>query len=256
MDPDGAFLIVWDSFWTCPLDEDSCSAPAGPRSLDFGINGQFFDAEGQPIGGEFQISPWTTGYDRFPRVARRTENDFVVIWNDPSYPSSPPQDVRGRIVKDSGFPLGSEFVVNTYATGRQELADVAPIASGEFVVVWQGPGSNDPSGVFGRLYTQSEFTLSVAGICPGPITVSILKGPPGSEVAVITAANNNGFVKGGALCNGTELEIGEPFNLPPTFIILDEDGNGFAELELGFNRCWVQALALSSCETTNVVRVR
>jgi hypothetical protein len=79
--------------------------------------------------------------------------------------------------------------------------------------------------------------------------------PPSTEVALVAAANTNGFIKGAALCPGTELEIGEPFQLPPVFVIVDGNGKGSASLTLGANRCHVQALALATCETSNVVEV-
>jgi hypothetical protein len=257
MDPDGAFLIVWDSFWTCSFDDDSCNAPAGRPSVEHGINGQFFDTEGQPIGGEFQVTPWTTDYDRQPRVARLTEDQFVVVWNDPVLFPSLPQEVHGRVVSETGVPVGSEFIVNSYSTGRQELADVTRVADGNFVVVWQGPGSTDTSGVFAQGITMSALTLQMTGGgCPGQATATISNAPPNSEVALIRAANQNGFVKGGALCSGTQLAIGEPFQLPPVFVIVDGSGQGSTQLELSFNRCYVQALALQSCETSNALRVR
>jgi hypothetical protein len=76
---------------------------------------------------------------------------------------------------------------------------------------------------------------------------------PSTEVAIVPAANTNGFVKGGALCPGTALEIGEPFQLPPTFVIVDGEGRGEAELTLGANRCFIEALALADCQASGAV---
>jgi hypothetical protein len=74
-------------------------------------------------------------------------------------------------------------------------------------------------------------------------------------VAIIAAAKTHGFTKGGNLCNGIELEIGEPFALPPTFVIVDGEGNGSVERDLPPNRCFLQALSLADCSTSGVVRV-
>lgn len=46
------------------------------------------------------------------------------------------------------------------------------------------------------------------------------------------AATNNGFTKGPLLCNGTVVEIGEPFQLPPLWILLDGTGSGCGDLPL------------------------
>jgi hypothetical protein len=85
----------------------------------------------------------------------------------------------------------------------------------------------------------------------------ILSGaPPGTEVAVLAAANTNGFLKGGTICNGAVLAIGEPFALPPTFVIVDGEGNGSTTLQLPAGRCWIQAIALADCGTSSTVEVQ
>jgi hypothetical protein len=175
-----------------------------------------------------------------------------VVWN---FFDGAGYGVDGRVLDASGAPFGSEFAISTYMTGSQRKADVAPLSDGNFVVVWEGPGSTDPSGVFGRRIDVSSLALVVDGVCGATVTAHVRNAPPNSEVAIVAAANANGFVKGGALCNGTELEIGEPFNLPPTFLIVDENGNGSTNLSLAANRCHVQALAFATCETSNVVAV-
>ena len=70
---------------------------------------------------------------------------------------------------------------------------------------------------------------------------------------MIAAANANGFVKGGTICSGTELGIGEPFALPPSFVAVNAGGGGSIELELPTGRCYLQALALADCSTSEVV---
>ena len=54
----------------------------------------------------------------------------------------------------TGFsPLGTEFRVNTYTEGDQERAEVAPLAGGGFVVVWQSMDQDGYGyGVYGQLY--------------------------------------------------------------------------------------------------------
>lgn len=63
-------------------------------------------------------------------------------------------------------PLGSEFRVNTFTTNNQIDAAVAPLAGGNFVVVWSGNGPGDYSGVFGQRFSSagakigSEFRVN------------------------------------------------------------------------------------------------
>ncbi len=97
--------------------------------------------------------------------------------------------------------------------------------------------------------------LVVSGTCPGEVSVSLFNAPPASEVAIVAAANLNGWTKGGLLCNGTRFEIGEPFQLPPHWIRTDQNGEGQGAFSLGPDRCWVEALALQSCTTSPAYRV-
>jgi hypothetical protein len=248
MDRHGEFVVVWASFAVCPFDDEDCT-PSSPNAA-FGIVGQRFDSEGNKVGLGFTVKATTTNYTRWPGVGARGDDEFVVVWHE-DYGAG--YDVRGRIVNDLGVGLGSEFLVNSYTTGEQGGATVAAGPNGDFLVVWHGPGVSYD--VFGQRFAGPGLALTVDGSCPGPVTVDVSSAPPNSEVAVIAAANTNGFTKGGALCNGTHFEIGEPFQLPPRFVIVDGGGNGSTNLTLGANRCHVQALAFATCETSNVVAV-
>jgi hypothetical protein len=121
--------------------------------------------------------------------------------------------------------------------------------NGELYVLEASPG--------GKLYkiVSTGPQLAVSGSCPGPVTVTLSNAPPNTEVAVVAAANTNGFTKGGALCNGTRFTIGEPFQLPPTQIIVNSSGNGMGNMTLAPNRCWLQAMAYATCQTSNTVQV-
>jgi hypothetical protein len=106
-----------------------------------------------------------------------------------------------------------------------------------------------------RLGESAGLGLEVEGSCGGEVTLTVSNAPPNTEVALVAAANANGFIKGGALCNGTQLGIGEPFALPPTFVIVDGSGSGSTIRTLPANRCFVEALALASCETSGAIAV-
>jgi hypothetical protein len=86
------------------------------------------------------------------------------------------------------------------------------------------------------------------------VTISGSNFSAGREVALLRAANLNGFVKGGALCNGTIFEIGEPFSLPPTFLITDGSGSFTATIGTTAGRCFVEGIDLNGgCETSNAI---
>jgi hypothetical protein len=87
------------------------------------------------------------------------------------------------------------------------------------------------------------------------VTLSISGATPNAEVAVVKAANTNGFEKGGAMCNGSLLSIGEPFNLPPSFVLTDSNGNGSTQTTLQSGFCQLQALDFANCRRSNTVSV-
>ena len=116
-------------------------------------------------------------------------------------------------------------------------------ASKSFFVGSQGRG-------IWRFGLGTSFDVAVSGSCPGTVTVTISNAPPNSEVGIVAAANSNGWTKGGNQCNGTQFEIGEPFQLPPVWVRIDESGSGSGNTTLPSNRCWVEAIATSSCETS------
>lgn len=123
MDGLGNFIVVWQS-GTYSVD--------GPDGDDGGIQGQRFNSDGTPAGGEFQINTYTTGYQGAPAVAADATGSFVVVWNRNAYFLD--YQVAGRRFASDGSPVGDEFLVSGSGTGP----DVA-VQPGGFVVVWQAP---------------------------------------------------------------------------------------------------------------------
>ena len=50
--------------------------------------------------------------------------------------------VGGTVLAQEPVPLGDQFPINSYTTGRQALPAVAMDAQGNFVVAWDGPDVN------------------------------------------------------------------------------------------------------------------
>jgi hypothetical protein len=137
-DSSGNFVVVW----------------SGP---DYGsghaIFGQRFAASGMPLGPEFRVSTYS-GFQDLPAVASESSGNFVVTWEDLGQDGSD-RGIFGQRYASSGAPLGAEFRVNTFTTGRQDHSTVAADDFGNFVVVWTSAdqdGSSD--GVFGQRYSQ------------------------------------------------------------------------------------------------------
>jgi hypothetical protein len=69
MDPDGGFLVVWQS-----------NGSAGTDTGSFSIQGQRYHASGTPLGGEFQVNGYTTSNQFGPSAAMDVDGSFVVVW--------------------------------------------------------------------------------------------------------------------------------------------------------------------------------
>jgi hypothetical protein len=129
-DPSGNFVVVWQSF-----ESD------GAGGYSQAVSGQRFDSTGARLGFEFKLNTYTPNAQVRPSVATDASGNFVTVWASAGLDSSY-YSVQGQRFDSSGAPQGTEFQVNTYTTGSQDLPSVAVDASGGFVVVWQSVGSS------------------------------------------------------------------------------------------------------------------
>ena len=65
----GNFLVVWQSDVSDATDTSGSS-----------IQARWFDADGSPLGAEFQVNTYTPGAQTYPAVAVRDRDNFVVVW--------------------------------------------------------------------------------------------------------------------------------------------------------------------------------
>jgi hypothetical protein len=138
------YVVVWES--------------DGGGSDDSGssIQGQRYDANLAPVGGNFQVNTYTTADQGNPSIAADATGNFVVAWD--SYGSDGTDgstwSIQGQRY-DAGFsPVGGQFQVNSFTTGAQDYPSVASDAAGEFAVVWQSQvhGATDAADVQGRIF--------------------------------------------------------------------------------------------------------
>jgi len=144
-DGNGNFVVVWTS-----EGQDGSAA---------GIFGQRFSSSGDPVGPEFRVNSYTTGFQYRPAVsAAVTPNDFVVVWQDGTVPGGggTGRGVFGQRFATAGVPLGPEFEVETYTTGFQGAPAIVVQPSGSYVVVWHSDGQDGSDlGIYGQRYGSS-----------------------------------------------------------------------------------------------------
>ena len=133
--PGGAFVVAWEG-----------------NSL--AVNDVFarrYDASGNALGPEFMVNTFTSSNQFEASVYAAPDGGFVALWISPVQGSG--FDVIGRRYDAAGVALTPEFIVNTHLPGDQYAPAAAFDASSNFIVVWTGPGADDPLGVFARRFT-------------------------------------------------------------------------------------------------------
>jgi hypothetical protein len=150
-DSTGNFVVVWSSYY-----QDGSSS---------GVFGQRYGDSGAPLGPEFRVNTYTTGFQRAESVAADSTGNFVVVWNSVLLDGSGYDGVFGQRYASSGDPLGSEFRVNTHTTGHQKFPFVAANSSGNFIVVWESP-HDDPSGIFPDIFGQRYSPIVAVELPP------------------------------------------------------------------------------------------
>ncbi|MEO8276835.1 MAG: hypothetical protein ABI639_11500 [Thermoanaerobaculia bacterium] len=136
----GAFVVTWNSYGSpAPGDSDAAS-----------VQGRRFTADGSPIGLQFLVNSYTTGYQGGSAVAIDGTGGFVVVWaSDGSAAGPAGNDHSGRSIQaqryaNDGSTLGSQFQINTYSTSEQSQPAIAMTAAGDFIVAWASIGSAPP----------------------------------------------------------------------------------------------------------------
>jgi hypothetical protein len=131
----GDFVVAWESQ---PHQDGSYA----------GIFAQRYASSGAPLGTEFRVNTYTTGFQTQPAVASAPSGAFIVVWRSGDGSS---YGVFGQRYAATGIPAGPEFRVNTATTQNQQLPQIAADGLGGFVVVWQSYLQDGAGlGVFGQ----------------------------------------------------------------------------------------------------------
>jgi hypothetical protein len=152
-----------------------------------GIFGQRYASNGLPSGPEFRVNTFTTSDQFDPAVAVDKSGVTLVVW------ASDGQDGSGLGVfaqrfTGSGFPLGTEFRLNTETAFDQRAPAVAATLSGNFVIAWESSDGQDGSGtgVFGQRYSTAGFPVGAE--------FRVNSFTPGAQLAPAVSATFNSFV--------------------------------------------------------------
>jgi hypothetical protein len=109
---------------------------------------------------EFQVNTRSSDRQTVPAVAAGPYGRFTIVWA--SYfqqQGGRSNDIFARRFDPNAHPLGQEFQVNTTVTGNQTKPEIAADSQGNFVIVWQGPGS-DAQDIFARRFDPNGVPLT------------------------------------------------------------------------------------------------
>ncbi|REK08469.1 MAG: hypothetical protein DWQ37_20220 [Planctomycetota bacterium] len=139
MDADGDFVVVWSD--------------AGQGG---GIIAQRYSASGSPLGGEFQVTSYTTFT---PDVATNANGDFVVTWMRYDQDGDD-LGIFAQQYDASGEAQSGVFQVNSYTTGSQSQPKVAMDSDGDFVVAWKSFGQDGSGyGIYAQRYASGQASV-------------------------------------------------------------------------------------------------
>ncbi|MGR3321927.1 MAG: Ig-like domain-containing protein [Pseudooceanicola sp.] len=138
---DGGFVIVWES---------------ADGSND-GVFMQRYDALGNAVGGEVQVSDWNGNAQIEADVTGTTDGGWVVTYYDNSSRNSFGGEVYAQRYDSAGNRIDGSFVVNEEGASTQSQAVLATLSDGRVVVAWTSQTSGDAgdgsgNGIFTRLF--------------------------------------------------------------------------------------------------------
>lgn len=159
----GDFVVVWGGSF--------------PNDL-IAVLGRRFASDGSPLGDDFALATYTGGNQNWPSVDIDAAGNFVVAFSsqcfEPQCGDDDRESIRARRFDSNGIGQGSEFLVNSYTTDRQERPRIAFVntsapgaeeVSGGFVIVWESGyyGVGEPDGSYsairGQAFTNSGSTV-------------------------------------------------------------------------------------------------
>ncbi|MBR0556581.1 calcium-binding protein [Ciceribacter sp. L1K23] len=163
----GGWLVVWSH---------------SGRVIGPGIYFQRYAADGTSLGFENPIEDSYTNGDETPVAAALADGGWLIVWMG----GNDEHDIRMQRFAADGSLSGSETLVNTTTVNAQWSPDVAGLADGGWVVVWQ---SADPSGA--GIYMQR---YAADGTAVGGETL-VNSTTVGNQIEpVVTALANGGWV--------------------------------------------------------------
>lgn len=143
MDSAGNSVIIWQDL----------------RTGSFKMFGQRYNAQLQPIGGNFRIDTDTTGgWLQYGSVAMSPTGRFVVAWMDQRHGAS----IYARLFDSTGAPRGPDFRCNdNEEPAYMGYPVVAMDRQGNFVVVWEDNRNRTHTDIYAQRFDADGNRLGI-----------------------------------------------------------------------------------------------
>ncbi|MEH6542178.1 T1SS-143 repeat domain-containing protein, partial [Halopseudomonas sp.] len=152
--PNGGWVVTWVSLGQDdPLDVDEVFA--------LGIYGQVYNADGTPLGGEFQVNTTVVGKQAEASITSLSNDGWVIVWESRGQDEPDNEGglgIYGQAYNTDGTPLGGEFLVNTETEANQLNPSVTSLSNAGWVVTWDSP-DDASTGIFGQAYNADGTPL-------------------------------------------------------------------------------------------------
>jgi hypothetical protein len=131
----GGFVVTWE-------DRSAGVGGATGDGTNRAVKAQVFAADGTRVGSELLVNTATADVQDDPRITALSNGGFVVTWRDHSegVGGATGDDslgaVKAQVFLADGTRAGSELLVNTATEESQDVAGIAALSNGRFVVTW------------------------------------------------------------------------------------------------------------------------
>ncbi|WP_394893068.1 hypothetical protein ACG873_16355 [Mesorhizobium sp. AaZ16] len=134
----GGWVVTWQS--------------AGQDSLGYGVYQQAYKTNGSAWGREVRVNSYENSDQDSPQIAALADGGWVVTWGSYGQDGSSYGIYQQAYNADSSA-RGGEVRVNSHVNSNQDLAQIAALADGGWVVTWQSDGQDSLGyGVYQQAY--------------------------------------------------------------------------------------------------------
>ena len=137
----------------------------GPSGEPSGTNGwvQPYNLSGASVADAGRVAPgshWTE--DQSPRIGKRSESAFAVVWQSDGSRDGDGSGVFARIMRSNATPWTTTATLSEVTSGDQTDPRVSGNSSGTLIAVWTSDGQDgDGLGVYARSFSNALDTIDL-----------------------------------------------------------------------------------------------